>query len=153
LILFADGRNPGGPWPEDARRMLQAFALHWLLFVGDDEKAAWHAFSVGEVPQGSLKDLVRKYGEEGIARFVPQAGELARIRRRVEAAENPHELRRWAERFAGADEDGGRKPGEALRVLSTNAELIRRALMWVQRDYIAEECPDYDPTSGRDEDL
>jgi hypothetical protein len=64
-----------------------------------------------------------------------------------------HRLRSWAERFTAADGDGESKPGEALRMLPTNRKLMERALMWFQRSYIAEEFPDYDPTSDRDEDL
>ena len=62
-------------------------------------------------------------------------------------------LRTWAERFTEADKLDAHQPGEALRALSTNNELIKRALMWLQRDYLAERFSDYDPTSGRDEDL
>jgi hypothetical protein len=32
-------------------------------------------------------------------------------------------------------------------------KLIRRVLLWLQRDYLAGRFPDYDPTSSRDEDL
>jgi hypothetical protein len=38
-------------------------------------------------------------------------------------------------------------------VISTNREHIRRALMWLQRAYISQNVPGYDPTSDRDEDL
>src|SRR5262249_31732253 len=34
LILFADKSEAREAWPEDVRRGLRAFALHWLLFVG-----------------------------------------------------------------------------------------------------------------------
>jgi hypothetical protein len=40
-----------------------------------------------------------------------------------------------------------------LRVLSANGELIRRALLWLQREYLAVRFQGYDPTSSRDEDL
>ena len=38
-------------------------------------------------------------------------------------------------------------------MLSTNIELIKRALIWLQRDYIVDEFPAYNPLSDRDEDL
>jgi hypothetical protein len=62
-------------------------------------------------------------------------------------------LRQWADRFTGADREGGHKPGEALRVLSTNRELINRALIWLQRSYIVAKFPNYNPLSERDDDL
>jgi len=62
-------------------------------------------------------------------------------------------LRSWVDRFKAADLDGDHKPGEALRVLSTNRELIQRALMWLQRCYIIKNYSNYDPTSDRDDDL
>jgi hypothetical protein len=72
---------------------------------------------------------------------------------REEVKQGNYQLRPWAERFTAVDREGECKPGEALRVLSTNHELVKRALMWLQRTYIAEKFPDYDPTSDRDEDL
>jgi|LakMenEpi03Aug12_release.lakeMendotaPanAssembly.Ray.scaffolds.fasta_scaffold424609_2 hypothetical protein len=38
-------------------------------------------------------------------------------------------------------------------LLSTHGELIRCALLWLQRKYLSDQFPDYDPTSIRDEDL
>ena len=59
----------------------------------------------------------------------------------------------WEERFTASDIETRRKPGDSLRVLSTNPTLIRRILLWLQRDYIASKFPGYDPTSDRDDDL
>jgi hypothetical protein len=38
-------------------------------------------------------------------------------------------------------------------VLSTHSELQKRALIWLQRRYITQTFPHYDPTSTRDDDL
>jgi hypothetical protein len=62
-------------------------------------------------------------------------------------------LRTWGDRFGVLDANKAHPTGDALRVLSTNGELIRRALLWLQRGYLTGRFPDYDPTSSRDEDL
>jgi len=156
IIFFSVKRGVDCPWDQDASKILRAFMLHWLLFVGNDDKAAWHAFACAieahwTFCQASISGLVLKYENEGIARYLARKEAWPGLRAEVEMRENPHEIREWAKRFIAADRD--RKPGEALRVLSTNNELIKRALMWLQRDYIIEKFPNYDPTSGRDEDL
>ena len=132
--------------------------LHWLLFVGNDGKAALRAFGHAvdknkswTFTDESTRNLIEEYEKDGVARFIPRQDVLPNLREEVEQGD--HGLRPWAERFTAADRDGERKPGEALRLLSTNRELVKRALMWLQRDYIAKEFTNYDPTSDRDEDL
>lgn len=156
LILFAVKMNGVKGWPNQHRAILRAFALHWLLFVGNDAKAAWRAFqktsdSEWVLTEAFLRELIGEYENDGVARFIPRREVLSRLREEIQNGD--HHLRPWAERFTAADHDGEHKPGEALRVLSTNRELIKRALMWLQRAYISEQFPYCDPTSDRDDDL
>ncbi len=155
LILFTINRG-ASPWGQEEDGTLRAFVLYWLYFVGDDAKAAWCAFRVAKnvnwiFTTGFIRDLIAVYEKEGIARFIPRQDLLQTLRNDV--VKGDHHLRPWSDRFASVDVGGEYKPGEALRVLSTNGELIKRALMWLQRDYIDGQFSNYDPTSGRDEDL
>jgi Protein of unknown function DUF262 len=156
LILFAVKQGVEEVWHEDVCETLCAFVLHWLLFVRNDANAAWLAFQHAAnkewaFTQTSIKKLVSEYEQDGVASFIPRRDAMGDLRREV--VERDHVLRPWAERFISADRDSAIKPGEALRLLSTNRELCMRALMWLQRVYIAREWPSYDPTSDRDEDL
>lgn len=153
LILFDVKRPSGNRLQNNGYHVLRAFVLHWLLFVGDGAKAAWHAFQHALEKNNPLteKDLILDYEKEGISRFLPRSTMLSNLRKEVE--DGNHLLRQWTERFTKVDLEDERKPGEALRVLSTNIELIKRALIWLQRDYIVDEFPAYNPLSDRDEDL
>lgn len=159
LLLIALKRGSSQPWTEDGCKTLRAFVLYWLLFVGDDAKAAWCVFLHAKdekwvFSQESICDLVAEFEKDGISHFLPRQEALTKLRNEVEqVSEEDHRLRPWVERFTACDRDGERNPGEALRILSTNATLIKRALMWLQRSYIAKSFPDFDPTSDRDEDL
>jgi hypothetical protein len=164
LILFAIKRGADLAWECDDRDTLRAFVLHWLLFVGDDGKAAWHAYRSGMDPhwafaQESIRKLISNYESEGIAHVLPRRDALPDLRKEVRPPdEEPPDdrLRLPSERFTAVDigcQPGEAKPGDALRALSTNLELIRRALMWLQRDYIWTKFPNYDPTSDCDDDL
>ena len=151
LILLAVKRHSAERLQENDSAKLRAFVLYWLFFIGDYGKAAWRAFQHGWDKNNTFTEnsLIEEYEKEGIARFLPRRGLLPMFRKKVE--EQGGDLHLWAERFA--DSDDKHKPGETLRVLSTNSELIKRALMWLQRDYIVEMFPHYNPMSERDEDL
>ena len=156
LILFAVKRGADSLWHSCDQKILVAFVLYWMLFVADDGKAAWLAFRFGAKPdwsftQQSIRGLIREYEREGAARVLPRFEALPALRKEVEQAD--HILRKWQERFIAVDKDSEQKPGDALRILSTNMELTKRALIWLQRDYICDKFPNYDPTSGRDEEL
>ena len=159
LLLIALKRGSDKRWTNDGCKTLRAFVLYWLLFVGDDAKAAWCAFQHAKVgnwlfSQESICNLVAEFEREEISHFLPRPDVLVNLRNEVaQVSEVDYLLRPWAERFTAGDRDGERKPGESLRVLSTNATLIKRALMWLQRGYIEKKFPDFDPTSDRDEDL
>ncbi|HRD68166.1 MAG TPA: DUF262 domain-containing protein [Candidatus Competibacter sp.] len=138
------------------KKLLCAFALHWLLFVNNNDKAASGAFR-HTVRDGSwtfdkaiVKKLIEEIEKDGAARYIPRREALKTLRNQVEARD--HSLRKWEERFTAAD-SGESKPGEALRVLSTDHKLIQRALLWLQREYLQNHFPNYDPTSERDDDL
>jgi len=155
LISIKCGAEPA--WLREDKELLTAFTLHWLLFVGNDAGAAWQVFlQVKEADwcwsRAAIAGLIQHLQSQGLARHLPRLGQLAVLREGiVSAAANPH-LRPWSERFKEPDRDDEHPPGEALRLLSTNNELIKRALLWLQRGYITQSF-DYDPTSGRDEDL
>jgi len=161
LILFAVKQSHINlSWKEDDRGMLCSFTLYWLLFVRNHEKAAWRAFqhtrneewSFGQI---AIYKLISEFEEHGIANFIPRQDDLEKLQNEVicEVVKEGDVLRSWVDRFKAADLDGDHKPGEALRALSTNRELIQRALMWLQRNYIVENYSNYDPTSDRDDDL
>lgn len=159
LVLFAVKRGAENRWGEDDRATLCSFVLYWLLFVGNDSKAAWYAYQHGRDKewhfcQEAISKLIDEYEKEGIARFIPRQKMLQKILNEVTNKGDSHTLRPWSARFTECDkEDIEHNPGNALRVLSTNSESIKRALMWIQRKYITENYPNYDPTSDRDDDL
>jgi hypothetical protein len=151
LILLTVKRHTTERSQVNGHVKLSAFVLYWLLFIGDDGKAAQCAFHhVWKNNTVTENSLIGEYEKEGIARFLPRRGVLPNLREAVK--EQGSDLREWTMRFTAADDDK-QKPGEALRVLSTNSELIKRALIWLQRDYIVKMFPHYNPMSERDEDL
>jgi hypothetical protein len=157
LLLFAIKQGADQPWTEEHRHTLCAFVLYWLVFVADDGEAAWYAFQCARderwtFSKETVTRLVAVYEKEGTARCLPRLDELTKLRKQVN--EGDYHLRAWAERFTAADTDRAiAKPGEALRVMSTDRNRIKRALMWIQRQYIESNYPNYDPTSDRDDDL
>ena len=159
LLLFALKSDSDHSWANFDRATFRAFVLYWLFFVYDDSKAAWCAFQHAKdekwlFSQESVRYLLVEFEKEGIAHYLPKSDLLNKMRTDVMGVnQEDHLLRAWADRFKTADGEGEKKPGEALRVLSTNSAHIKRALMWLQRGYIATKFPNYDPTSDRDEDL
>jgi hypothetical protein len=160
LILFAMSLSTRRKWNDHAgdraNALFTPFVLHWLFFVADDTKAARHAFTRARDPnwtfdQQSIRELIREFESHRIARTAPSAALLGYLYQQVDGG--GYELRAWEERFSAVDCDDQHMAGEALRVLSTSQELIKRALMWLQRSYIDRMFPHYDPTFDRDEDL
>ena len=136
--------------------MLAPFVLHWLLFVSDSDKAAWLFFKRyreqgGTATSRSIPSLIQDFESEGIARSMPFRSQLHLLREGIGQGE--HRLRCWPERFTELDSGSDQKRGHALRMLSCERELIKRALLWLQREYLAENYQHFDPTSNRDEDL
>jgi hypothetical protein len=164
LILLAFKRGVSNQW-DAHKEMLCAFVLHWLFFVHNNYKAASMVYqqvtrderkdgaSAGNwvFSRESIRQLIRDLEKEGVAYAAPAIGEIPKLMDQVEA--QGHMLCTWEERFTASDIETHRKPGDSLRVLSTNPTLIRRILLWLQRDYIASKFPGYDPTSDRDDDL
>lgn len=154
LVLFAV-LSGDRPWEGADREALHAFALHLMLFVSDHAKAGNHAFEAATEKGWAFnattaRELVAAYERDGIAWTVPREHEVGTLRAETEGLDN--RLRPYVDRFKSAD-DGGHQPGEALRALATNRRRTMNALLWLQRHHIHEEFKDYDPTSGRDEDL
>jgi hypothetical protein len=156
LILFVVKLDVDADWHADVPEILSAFVMHWLLFVRNSAKAASRAFQHSTSKEWafnatSIQKLVAEYEREAEASFIPRRAALCNLRNEVQGRD--HIIPPWAERFIAADHTSESKPGEALRFLSTNRELCMRALMWLQRAYIAKHWPSFDPTSDRDEDL
>ncbi|WP_034995698.1 DUF262 domain-containing protein [Beijerinckia mobilis] len=156
LILFTVTRGVDKPWGTSDRDIMRAFVLYWMLFIRDEGKAARYIFEQVAFHQWSftteaIRKLIQTYEREGIGYFLPRPAMLPSLRHEVEKAD--HHLRSPADRFIVSNRDNEREFSEVLRVLSTKTELIKRALMWLQRDYLMKNFPHYDPTSERDEDL
>ncbi len=156
LLLFAFKRGEDREWKDEDRRTLIAFVLHWLLFVGDSGKASYQSFVLAEPSSWifgsrSIAALIGHFETEGIARRAPRKTDWEALAHEVQ--ERGRRLATWSERFISIDQYIAKSPGEALRVLSTNDEIIKRALIWIQRRYIERTFPHYDPTSSRDDDL
>ncbi len=164
LILLSYKRSTLKPW-DDQKETLRTFVLHWLFFVRDDAKAAWLVFqqvykrvshnlysnAEWAFNQESIRYLIKEFEREGIAYTIPSSSEIPKLE--TEVKKKFHLLCPWEERFIIVDRENQRKPGESIRMISTNPKLIKRALMWLQRAYLAKKFPNYDPTSDRDEDL
>lgn len=135
---------------------MRSFALYWLLFVVKPEKAANKIYWRFLQPQahwwpGPGQDLIRCFEEEGLAYRLPGPRRLCHAWASIK--KGTHVLRDWEQNFAVLDADENRPTGGAMRALSTQVEPIRCALLWLQRGYLHEKHGDYDPTSGRDDDL
>jgi hypothetical protein len=136
--------------------LLAPFVLHWLLFVTDSDRAAELVFKRHRAQhmsgdRCSLPVLVQEFEKAGISLLLPNKDKLPLLC--DEIGKSNHRLRSLPERFASLDADHELKTGDALRGLSGDREKIKRALLWLQRDYLAVNYPNFDPTSTRDEDL
>jgi hypothetical protein len=156
LLLFAFKRGEAQPWEGEDRKTLIAFVLHWLVFVADNGNAAYYAFTeiqgtTWRFGEGSVAALIRHFETKGVARHAPRPLDWRFLMEEVQ--QRGCGLATWTERFSSQDVAGRLCPGEALRVLSTHDELMKRALIWLQRRYITCTFPHYDPTSTRDDDL
>jgi hypothetical protein len=141
---------------EASPNFLSTFVLYWLLFVADSKKAAdtiFKRFCLKEAGWNPISDnqLIRYFEEQGISRALPCQKLLGEAREQI--VNGTHLLRAWSDRFTALDANKEKPLGDALRRLTTDQELIKRVLLWLQRDYLAEQFPSYDPTSSRDEDL
>jgi hypothetical protein len=151
LLLLA--QLPKGSATEDK---LPAFTLYWLFFVSDNDKAAALVYRqfVESKPMdlsSAASYLVEQFERDGIAHAIPLPSQLPSLRE--EALNGSHRLRSWSERFNSLDTTTERPSGNSLRILSTHGELIKRALLWLQRNQLTETYPHFDPTSAEDEDL
>jgi len=151
LLLMESHRQP----QEEQELFLPAFVLYWVLFVVDSEKAAniifKHFCLKADWQPRSDKKLIRFFEKEGASRRLPGLDLLEGVRNEIQ--QGTHLLRAWSDRFVILDTNKEHPTGDALRALSNDGELIRRALLWLQREYLAGSFPHYDPTSSRDEDL
>ncbi len=156
LLLFTFKRGETLVWDGEDRRTLIAFVLYWLLFVANDGNAAYRTFKEVQVKNWrfgscSVAELICYFEAEQVARQAPRTRDWPGLREEVQQREC--RIATWTERFSSKDLAGHPSVGEALRVLSTRGELIKRVLIWIQRCYITRTFPHYDPTSTRDDDL
>lgn len=136
--------------------MLLPFVLHWLLFVSDSDKAASMVFQrhleLGRHGGSfSLPIMIQEFEKAGFAWCIPHISQLPLLCDEIKKGD--HHLRSWPERFAALDSDSESRIGDALSVLSGDREKTKRALLWLQREYLADNFSHFDPTSSRDEDL
>lgn len=151
-------RNQFVPKSDQQKRVLIAFVLYWLIFVDNSDRTANRAFrlSVEEDWKFGLEgvaNLISDFEKQGTVWRVPTLEEISRVKEVSERHPDP-QLRSWGSRFpenieAGADRDAN----NILRRWAGNRQLAERTLMWLQREYLTEVDPHYDPTSSRDEDL
>lgn len=153
LLLFASQWDNHASFQREASTLV-AFTLHWLLFVNEPEKAAWLAYRryIEQPGKLCLHHLAAECERVGHARRLPCREQMAEASAQVAHAEG-HQLRALAERFTCLDADKERPCGDAIRCCATDGGLIRIALLWIQRDYLTESYPDFDPTTLRDEDM
>lgn len=156
VLILLQSQASQNPSSRSGPDLLPQFVLHWLLFVSDSNKAAWLVFQRHRSASTSgltlsLSDLVRDFEKADIAWLLPHKDELIALRAEITAG--THHLRSWGERFLSLDGDDSRMTGGTLRMLSTDRERIKRVLLWLQRGYLTETYPKFDPTSNRDEDL
>lgn len=142
--------------PSKGENQLPAFALYWMLFVSDSEKAATQIFRLlGESPPKAFEidfsSWIKQFEEDGIAHLLTHPSQLSLLRNQVQ--QGNYQIRNWSERFTAIDTDDQNSPGNSLRILSTNRELIKRALLWTQRAELSTSYKHFDPTSTEDEDL
>ncbi len=155
LLLMATRMEQGLPRAGE-QNLLPPFVLYWLLFVSDHDNAASVVFrqfldSGCIANQHSMQTLIQHFEKEAFAPPLPVHEQLPPLRQEID--NGTHRLRSWSERFVYLDINPERQCGNALRVLSTNGELIKRALIWIQREYLDDNFQHFDPTSSRDEDL
>lgn len=156
LLLFTMHGDAARTWTGSDQGTLLAFVIYWLTFVYQDNKASNTVFSIisqedWEFDSLSLGSIVHSLETAQFSRFAPRPTHWELLFVQV----NGYSSRIVGEqdRFSGADDENRTGPSETLRLLSTNPELKRRVLLWVQRDYISKAFPHYDPTSLRDDDL
>jgi len=155
LLLMATQQMQGGSEASKSD-LLSPFVLHWLLFVKDHDKAARMIFkrhfeSGRIVGQKAIQVLIQDFEKAEVSWLLPLIEQLPQIRADIENGD--HRLRSGPERFAKLDADEARKCGDALRVLASDRELIKRLLLWLQRHYLARNYGDFNPTSSHDKDL
>ncbi|WP_299821910.1 hypothetical protein [uncultured Jannaschia sp.] len=140
---------------------LQSFALHIFLVVTKEDKAADRLFEAASTPAWTATEAdLAKWREElqkdGYAFSLPTQQEIDIMRAAVEARRTCNRdgarLLGWAERFTEADKEA-HDPGGWLRHFTWMGERNKRALMWLQRDYLRKKVGHFDPLSIRDEDL
>ena len=156
LLLFAFKRGELQTWEGNDKQTLIAFVLYWLMFVKDDAKGAYRTFEVlgrieWQFSEHSVAALISLFEAASISRRAPRTPDWPDLEDEVQ--QRPCALAKWEERFTARDREEHPGPGESLRVMSTHSELIRRALIWIQRKYITDRFRNYDPTSTRDDDL
>lgn len=74
VLIFLAAKRSGAPFRHDECETLRAFVLHWLLFVANNDKAAWGAFQHMRkaswlFSKASMKLFVQEFEQEGIRAF------------------------------------------------------------------------------------
>ncbi|MEJ7136883.1 DUF262 domain-containing protein [Amphibiibacter pelophylacis] len=169
LVLFFGNREDSANQPLKANKSLLGFVLAWLGFVHNHDKAAdaiFYKYSDSKpklhFTADSLRDFFAHIAESGAAYQIPHAADIKKFSDDLIERKAESQLRSYNERFLlrpieSADSYDRKldfeRIGATLRVLSSDQNSIKRILLWLQRKYIQNNSPNYDPTSERDEDL
>lgn len=139
LLRHIGGKaGPGNP-------RLSSFVLWWLLFVDNEQRAARRIFAAAREGQPlDLSALVRAITADGeAARPVLSRAECAGV---LASIAPDTDLLAWDKRFGDRDH---------LRHWADDRRIRHRALMWLQRDQLAQwpETIGFDPTSDNEDDM
>lgn len=146
---------------------LLPFTLYLLLVLDKPDRAADELFRAarGTVDEpdevwlpspGTLQTVVKKFENQGYAPSLLSVHDFEKLRKAAQDQGRVREsiLLPELERFSAADQDRNKPEcGHWLRTLVSNPEKTKRALLWLQRDYLKKSIGTFDPLSSHDEDL
>lgn len=129
----------------DGRDDIVRFVLFWGLSVRDEDKASRLCFqkireSQEVVPFELLYDLLTR-SQEMVALPLASPDEITRIL----CSEQPASWRDHAQRLPA-------NAGDPIELARRWWDSYARSLPWLQRAYLERSFPDFDPTSGRDDE-
>lgn len=157
LLLFAcqeDKQSLG-----EKKKLLSGFVLYYLLAVDNDERASRKAFELicnkekgWHFDETTVIEIINYLESHGAIKKLPSLENIKCLIKFNDEKKSDVLLRPWEQRFNQCDTNYY-LPGERIRFISTHREKTKLLLMWLQRDYLDSQFPNYDPTSERDEDL
>lgn len=148
LLLFSYGK-------QNIDIVSPRFALRWILFVTNSQKAAnyiFQQFADQELERDfTYLSIYEELEKEGLARPLISDADLALLETEIDKPK--HILHHWEKRFSTIKRKEDDSYQDSIRILAANRELTKRALLYLQRKVLSEQFPDFDPTTNKDEDL